>query len=269
MAVFPFEQAIKNIFRLSAKDFPAKLEQSQIDHVLSSVLVETILTVADLNFISLSWSQLLLLSNLELFWLKFKLSVCGSCSIERWTFIFMTVGFVCQFFFQASGIFQSDSLWGKKNTINKKRMWHLGIDILVKRMGFHYWKINFCITWKFNYYPYRKVWIFACFSVIRFLFGFWICTKSRAVLLPSYVSLVDGCNCHRWGDMAQTKVTSCFCACWAADWAGTATLGQAYWQSFSLMVLPLPYCGWRAGASGKKWHFAGGCCATDALPMAV
>lgn len=66
MAIFPFEQAIKNIFRLSAKDFPAKLEQSQIDHVLSNVLVETILTVADLNFISLSWSQLLLLSNLDL-----------------------------------------------------------------------------------------------------------------------------------------------------------------------------------------------------------
>jgi len=67
MAIFPFEQAIKNIFLLSAKDFPAKLEQSQTDHVLSGVLVETILTVADLNFISLSWSQLLLLSNLELF----------------------------------------------------------------------------------------------------------------------------------------------------------------------------------------------------------
>lgn len=54
MAIFPFEQAIKNIFLLSAKAFPAKLEQSQTDHVLSSVLVGTILTVADLNFISLS-----------------------------------------------------------------------------------------------------------------------------------------------------------------------------------------------------------------------
>lgn len=49
-------------------------------------------------------------------------------------------------------------------------MWHLGIDILVKRMDFHYWKRNFCITWKFNYYPYRKVWIFACFSVICFFY---------------------------------------------------------------------------------------------------
>lgn len=49
MAIFPFEQAIKNIFLLSAKAFPAKLEQSQTDHMLSGVLEETLLTVADLN----------------------------------------------------------------------------------------------------------------------------------------------------------------------------------------------------------------------------
>lgn len=49
MASFPFEQAIKNIFRRSVKAFPAKLEQSQTDHMLSSVLEETIWTVADLN----------------------------------------------------------------------------------------------------------------------------------------------------------------------------------------------------------------------------
>lgn len=41
MAIFPFEQAIKNIFLLSAKAFPAKLEQSQTDHMLSGVLEET------------------------------------------------------------------------------------------------------------------------------------------------------------------------------------------------------------------------------------
>lgn len=42
MASFPFEQAIKNIFRRSVKAFPAKLEQSQTDHMLSSILEETI-----------------------------------------------------------------------------------------------------------------------------------------------------------------------------------------------------------------------------------
>lgn len=41
MAIFPFEQAIKNIFLHSEKAFPAKLEQSQTDHMLSSVLEET------------------------------------------------------------------------------------------------------------------------------------------------------------------------------------------------------------------------------------
>lgn len=35
MAIFPFEQAIKNIFLLSAKAFAAKLEESQGDHVLT------------------------------------------------------------------------------------------------------------------------------------------------------------------------------------------------------------------------------------------
>lgn len=49
MAIFPFEQAIKNIFLHSEKAFPAKLEQSQTDHMLSSVLEETFWTVADLN----------------------------------------------------------------------------------------------------------------------------------------------------------------------------------------------------------------------------
>lgn len=55
MAIFPFEQAIKNIFLLSAKAFTAKLEQSQRDHVLTAyLLVETALAVTDTNFIPFS-----------------------------------------------------------------------------------------------------------------------------------------------------------------------------------------------------------------------
>lgn len=61
MAIFPFEQAIKNIFLLSAKAFTAKLEQSQRDHVLTVyLLVETALAVTDTNFIPFSSSQRLL-----------------------------------------------------------------------------------------------------------------------------------------------------------------------------------------------------------------
>lgn len=154
MAIFPFEQAIKNIFLLAASDFPAKSEQSQTDHVLSSVLVGTVLTVADWNFISLSWSQLLL-SNLGFFWLNLKLLVSGSCSRDQWMFLFVTLGVVCQVFFAFKRMtFSRVTHFGERKTLLKKqRMWHLEIAILVKR--------NFCMTWKFYYHPYRKMCIFA------------------------------------------------------------------------------------------------------------